>query len=372
MSRKPVQEWLLIFTYGFILVLITIHSGYLCRKLLFIARQFLPVAIAGILAFVLNHPYKYVQWFYQKKLRWTKKTSKISALLTVYAGVLGVVGAALRYALPRFVSGLQLFIEQREMYIRAFEKSMVSVLNKLGVEQMDLTPIIEGIASYLGRLDEILREFLPQMARITTGVFRLIAVMGIVFVLSAYILYEKEHLKNQVNRLYHAFIPERYAKSVDDFVATSIEVFDNFVVGQGMESLILGGLCFAGMFLLRLEYSGFVSLVVGLTAFVPFLGAYVGGSVGTLLLLFISVKKAVTFLVFFIILQQIENNFIYPRVVGKRIGLSCVFVLAAVTVGGGLFGVAGMILGVPCVTLLYIMIQRAVVYRERQKRLDKK
>ena len=159
-------------------------------------------------------------------------------------------------------------------------------------------------------------------------------------------------------------MPKSYAQPVRRFLYTALNVFDNFVAGQGLESIILGVLCFLGMFFLKLEYSGFVSIVVGLTAFIPFFGAYIGGGLGTILLLFISVRKAVVFLTFFVILQQIENNFIYPRVVGKRTGLPGLWVLAAVSVGGGLLGIVGMILSVPVVTLIYVMLQRNLEQHE--------
>ena len=118
-----------------------------------------------------------------------------------------------------------------------------------------------------------------------------------------------------MKRLYRAYMPEKIYTPVKHFILTALEVFDRFAAGQGMESLILGTLCFLGMFVLRLEYSGLVSLIVGMTAFIPLLGAYIGGGTGVVLLLFISAKKALTFLIFFIILQQIENNIIYPRAV---------------------------------------------------------
>lgn len=368
MRRKPVQEWMILLTYLFILIIITIHSGYLCRKLWFISKQFLPVIFAGVLALVLNRPYKYVQTFYEKNIKLPKKAARIGSLLTVYLGVLGVVAAAGRFALPRFVDGLRQFIENRENYMNAFERSALQLIQKVGISNLDLSPLMEGISGYLGRLDQVMDDLLPQMARLTTGAFRTVTVLGIVIVLSVYILYDKERLKNQAKRLYRAYMPAQMYCPVKQFLLTGLEVFDNFVAGQGLESLILGSLCFVGMFLLGLEYSGFVSLVVGLTAFIPLLGAYIGGGIGTILLLFVSVRKAVTFLIFFIILQQVENNFIYPRVVGKRTGLPGLWVLAAVTVGGGLFGVVGMILSVPTATLIYVMLKRGIEKREAMKR----
>ena len=367
MERKPVRQWMILITYIVLLIIVIVHSGYICRKLVFVGRQFIPVICAGILALVLNHPYEYVQRFYENKGKIPKKAARIFGLLTVYLGAVGVVATVFCFALPRLLSSLQQFIEKREEYMQAFEKSLAVLIGKAGIENLDISPLMEGISGYLGRLDRTMDTLLPQMARMTTGVLRSLASLGIIVVLSVYILYDKEHLKKQMKRIYRAYMPENLYEPVKSMLMTGVEVFDNFIAGQGLESLILGSLCFAGMFVLRLEYSGLVSLVAGLTAFIPILGAYIGGCVGVLLLMFISMKKALTFLAFFIVLQQVENNLIYPRVVGKRTGLPGLWVLAAVTVGGGLMGIIGMILSVPAATLAYVLLGRGVAMKERTK-----
>ena len=331
---------------------------------MFAGRQFFPVIGAGILALVLNHPYEYVRQFYEKKGKIPKKVARTCSLLTVYLGAVGVVAAVFCFALPRLISSVQQFIENREDYMQAFEQSLDVLIGKAGIKNLDISPLMEGISGYLGRLDRTMDVFLPQMARMTTGVLRTAATVGIVTVLSAYILFDKEKLKEQMKRLYRAYMPRGLYQPVKSMLLTGIEVFENFVAGQGIESLILGSLCFAGMFVLGLEYSGLVSLIVGLTAFIPILGAYIGGGVGVVLLMFVSMKKAMTFLIFFILLQQVENNLIYPRVVGKRTGLPGLWVLAAVTVGGGLAGIVGMILSVPAATFIYVLLSRGVARRE--------
>lgn len=366
MDRKPVQQWMLLMTYFVFLIIIVVHSGYICRQLCYVGRQFFPVIGAGILAFVLNHPYEYIRHFYEVKMKIPKKCARIFGLLSVYLAVFGVVAAVIHFALPRLIASIQQFIRNQDDYIQAFEKSTSLLIEKAGIKNLDISPLIEGISGYLGRLDATMDELLPRMARMTTGALSGLAAFGIVTVLSVYILYDKDKLKRQMKRLYRAYMPKSIYQPVKSFILTALEVFDNFVAGQMIESLILGVLCFAGMVLLGLSYSGLVSLVVGLTAFIPLLGAYIGGGLGVLLLLFISAKKALVFLVFFIVLQQVENNVIYPRVVGKRTGLPGLWVLAAVTVGGSLFGIWGMIFSVPTATLIYVLIGESVRRRERK------
>lgn len=372
MERRPVRQWMVLITYVVFLIIIIVHSGYICRRLAFAGRQFFPVIGAGILALVLNHPYEYVRQFYEEKGKIPKKAARIFSLLTVYLGAVGAVAAVFCFALPRLLSSVQQFIENREAYIQAFEQSLAMLIRKAGIENLDISPLMEGISGYLGRLDRTMDELLPQMARMTTGALRTAASFGIITVLSVYILFDKEKLKRQMKRIYRAYMPETVYQPVKSILLTGFEVFENFVAGQGIESLILGSLCFIGMFVLRLEYSGLVSLIVGLTAFIPILGAYIGGGVGVALLLFISLKKAMTFLVFFILLQQVENNLIYPRVVGRRTGLPGLWVLASVTVGGGLGGIVGMVLSVPTATFLYVLLGRGVARREKDFEVQEK
>lgn len=371
MDRKPVRQWIVPITYLVFLIIVVVHSGYICRQLCFVGRQFLPVLCAGILAFVLNHPYEYVRIFYEKKGKIPKKASRIFGLISVYAGLIGVTAAVVRFALPRLINSIRNFAENQDDYMQAFEESTGMLIGKMGIKHLDLSPLIDGIAGYLGRLDQTMDTLLPRMARMTTGALSGLAAFGIITVLSIYIyiyiLYDKEKLKSQIKRLYRAYMPSGIYQPVKYFILTAVEVFDRFVAGQFIESIVLGSLCFTGMLVFRLDYSGLVSLVVGLTAFIPLLGAYIGGGIGFILLLFISSRKAFTFLIFFIILQQIENSLIYPRIVGKHTGLPCLWVLASVTVGGGLFGIIGMIGSVPVATLIYVLLRRGVERREKMK-----
>ncbi len=143
--------------------------------------------------------------------------------------------------------------------------------------------------------------------------------------------------------------------------------FKNYIIGQSTEAVILGSLCCVGMLVLRLDYAGMVSMVVGVTAFIPILGAYIGGVVAVVLLLMVSPVKALIFLIFFVLLQQVENNVIYPRVVGGRLGLPGIWVLLAITVGGQIGGVVGMLFAVPTATVIYTLVKNSVRSHEKRK-----
>ena len=188
-------------------------------------------------------------------------------------------------------------------------------------------------------------------------------ILALVF--SIYMLSGRDNLLRQCRRLVDAYIPKKIAVPLLDIVHLTSDTFSRFVVGQLIEACILGGLCAAGMLFIQADYAPLIGVLIGCTALIPVVGAYVGAIVSALLLLVVSPIKALIFLIFLVILQQVEGNVIYPRVVGTSIGLPGIWVLTAVTVGAGLGGIPGVLLSVPVASVLYTLLRRDV-----HKRLD--
>lgn len=185
--------------------------------------------------------------------------------------------------------------------------------------------------------------------------------IGMIFAI--YLLGAKEKLCSQADRVMQAYLKPETRKKVLYVLKTLHETFTSFIVGQCMEAVIIGTLCAAGMMLLRLPYAVMTGVVVGVTALIPVVGAYIGAAIGAFMVFTVNPIQAVVFVVFLVILQQLEGNLIYPRVVGSSIGLPGLWVLAAVTVGGGVLGVAGMLLGVPLAAACYRLFGDAVKKR---------
>ena len=175
-------------------------------------------------------------------------------------------------------------------------------------------------------------------------------------VFSVYLLAQKEKLLAQSKRLLLAAIPQKAGKRTMHILQITNNAFSSFVTGQVTEAFILGALCCMGMLILRLPYALPVSVIICFTSLIPIFGAWIGAATGAFLIVFVSPIKALTFLIFLLILQQVEGNLIYPRVVGKSVGLPGLWVLAAVTIGGGAFGIAGMLLGVPICSVVYVLV----------------
>lgn len=186
--------------------------------------------------------------------------------------------------------------------------------------------------------------------------------IGLVF--SIYILADKETLKRQTLRLVRVWFPKRFGRSIIHIVSVCNRSFRNFIAGQAIEAVILGTLCTIGMLILRLPYAPMIGALVGVTALIPIVGAFIGTIIGAFLILTISPFKAFLFVAFFIILQQLEGNLIYPKVVGSKINLPAIWVLAAVTIGGSLARPLGMLLGVPAVSAAYELLKEATRKQE--------
>ena len=193
-------------------------------------------------------------------------------------------------------------------------------------------------------------------------------VLGLVFAI--YILMSKETLKDQTKRLINAYLPSKVADNIFEVARLSRTTFSNFIIGQTVEAFILGALCTIGMIILGLPYAPMVGSLVGITAFIPIIGAFIGGAIGAFMIFTVDYMQAFIFIIFLVILQQLEGDLIYPRVVGSTIGLPSIWVLFAVTVGGSLWGITGVLLGVPIVSVIYSLVKIQV--KNREKRLKVK
>ena len=370
MEREKLKSalWVITYTVGLVLVVIRIED------ILYGAGRFLgllrPLLLGIVIAFVLDHPYEHLRGWYQR--RWGLRRAKIWAIVSVYVLALGAIAALIGIVAPEVVRNVMSFAASADSYLLEVQSGVNAVTDALGLSRIDLTELIELVNSYLRNLTQALSGLLPQIVEVTAGLVSALATFFLALALSIYIMSGKERLLSQVKRCLRVYLPQRFLRPLSGFMGTVYQVFDNYVAGQCKEAVILGVLCFLGMTVMRLDYAGMVSVVVGVTALVPILGAYIGGAVGVILLLFVSPGKAVAFLVFLIVLQQVEGNVIYPRVVGRKIGLPGMWVLLAIGVGGGLWGIWGMLIGVPLTTVLYQLLRQNVHYREGLLNLQQK
>ena len=242
----------------------------------------------------------------------------------------------------------------------------MAFIEKYGILPENITETLTGIdwRSKISQIVQVLTSGIGSVMDIlisaVTSVFSWVvsALLSVIF--SIYLLSGKEKLVCQFRKLTRHYLKDTWVKKLNYVLDIANDCFHKYIVGQCTEAVIIGILCTVGMLILRLPYATMIGALVGFTALIPVAGAYIGAIVGAFMILTISPMKAVIFLVFILVLQQLEGNIIYPKIVGSSMGLPGMWVLAAVTVGGGVMGIIGMLLGVPLAATLYRLIQNDV------------
>ena len=224
--------------------------------------------------------------------------------------------------------------------------------------QSKITSIISTVTSGVG---SVMTVVISTVSTVVSGVTT--TVLAVIFAI--YVLLSKDKLLSQLKTLIKHYLPEVVSEKLYYVSSVANDSFHKFIVAQCTEAVILGALCTLGMFILRLPYAAMIGAVTVVTAFIPVVGALLGGAVGAFLILMESPVKALIFIVFIVLLQQIEGDLIYPKVVGNSMGLPSIWVLAAVTVGAGMFGVLGMLLSVPAASTVYRLIKNDVIRKDR-------
>lgn len=324
----------------------------------------IPLLLGGVLAFILNIPVS----FYERKLfPNSQKPSLIkcrravciaAAFVTVFAVLVLVVWLVV----PQLVSGVQLLAAEVPGAISSF----IIWLNTLEFMPDDTIAALSSV-DWSSKLDQILDVLLSGIGSVTDIVFRALSgvVSGIVsavlsLIFAVYILASKEKLGRQFERVMNRYLKRSWTDRIEYLLSVFDDSFHRYLVGQCTEAVILGVLCTLGMLVFRLPYATMIGALIAVTALIPIAGAYIGAGVGAFMILTVSPAKALIFLVFILVLQQLEGNLIYPRVVGSSMGLPAIWVLAAVTVGGGIMGIGGIILGVPIAAALYRLLRENV------------
>ena len=336
-----------------------------------------PILIGLILAFVLNLLLSPLERLWDKLFLKensrpiVKKLRRPICLLLSFLIVLGIIFAVCFVVIPKLGSTVVDMVNTISAYVKTLDVRYDDLRATLEQYAITLPEIDLGKNDLLTKITDLLAKggsaLLNTTFSVTTSVLSAVVnlLMGVVF--SVYILAQKETLGRQIKRLLYAVFPEKRVTPFLAFLSRVSRTFSQFVTGQTIEAVILGTLVFLGMLILRLPFAPVIAVLVGVTALIPILGSWIGAIVGALLILPSSFMQAIWFVVFLIVLQQIEGNLIYPHVVGKSVGLPGIWVFFAVIVGSGLGGIAGMLLGVPVCAVIYDEVRRAMRKREAAK-----
>lgn len=320
-----------------------------------------PVFLGCAVAYLVNILMSFYErhWFPAAQVGWKKSSRRPVCMLGAMLTLVILVVLVIALVVPQLGSCFALIAERLppllEKAVRTLAQAEIipaDLTDKLAAVnwQEKLGEIAKTLASGLGSVVNVVVSTASSLiSAVTTFVLALI--------FSIYLLSGKEKLGGQARRFLKHYLPERWYEKVMYVLGVLNDCFHKFIVGQCTEAVILGCLCTVGMLLFRFPYATMIGALVAFTALIPVIGAFLGGGIGAFLILMESPAKALFFLVFFIVLQQLEGNLIYPRVVGSSIGLPGIWVLAVVTVGGSVFGIPGILLGIPLTAALYRLIR---------------
>lgn len=354
-------------------VLVLMYSGWIFGVLKVVWSVILPLVIGGAVAFVLNLILRNLEkiWFPHSKRKTVQKSRRGICIVLSLAIILAAVTILINVIVPELVNvfvtisgGIpDLYSTVRDWIIRHAEEYPQFQEQLLGLE-LDWGSIMGKISSVLTQgINQIVTAAFSTVGSLVTALINLF--VAVIFAI--YVLAGKEKLGAQIRRLANTFLKPETLRRGGVVLRVANDSFTSFFVGQFVEAIILGTLCFLGMSLLRFPYASMIGTLVGATALIPILGAYIGAGVGALMIVMVSPLKAIEFLIFIVVLQQLEGNLIYPRVVGTSIGLPGIWVFAAVMIGSGVAGIAGVLLGVPVAATCYKLIR--IVTEEREEKI---
>ena len=338
-----------------------------------------PFVLGGVIAFVTNVPMSFLEKkIFTKAKKENKAVGKlarpISLLLTIVLGI-GVIALVMFGVIPQLtrtmgtlVMSISDFIPQMQSWIREFSHNNQEIMKLVDQVQFQPDQAIKWGISFLGNgAGNMMNTTVSAVGSIVSGV----ATFFIAFSFSCYILFQKEKLHIQIRKVFFAFLPKEKAEVFLRICSLTYRTFANFLTGQCLEAIILGCMFCVTLSILRMPYALLIGVLIAFTALVPIFGAFIGCAVGSFLIFMVSPKQAILFIIVFLVLQQIEGNLIYPHVVGESVGLPSIWVLAAVTIGGNLMGIVGMLVFIPLLSVLYTIFREFVYLRLKERHIKR-
>ncbi|MBE6776906.1 MAG: AI-2E family transporter [Ruminococcaceae bacterium] len=344
---------------------ITNVFSFISTAFSFISPIIVALCIAFIFNVLLNALEKKVFFFMDKsKWRFMSTLKRIICLLLTYVIAFGIISLLVLVLIPDIVETILQVVKNLPTFLADIREWAISVAQNFGIEAESIPVLTLDTESLTKGLQNILTSYSNNIVDgavdVTSSVIGGIYDTVFSLFISVYVLAQKERIGRFVKKLINAYTPKKIAKRVYHISSLAADAFSRFIGGQLVEACILGALCYVGMLILGIPNAATISVLVGVTALVPIVGAVAGISIGFLLLVITDPLKAVLFVAFMLILQQLEGNLIYPRVVGKVVGLPGVIVISVVLVGGNIGGILGALISVPTAAVIFVLLKEGI------------
>ena len=374
-NKKKLTRWLIGIATACILIFLGVQNiDAVAGALSWCIGIMMPLVVGGGIAVILNVPMRALEenlWKKSKNSFLIKIRRPVAFLISLIV-IIGILTGVVIIVLPTLVETLKMVAQSSIDLVNKFSAMSDEEILALPFGEIlldiDWDHLLDSLKSWVtDRAHGIVHTVFGTVTSLVGSIIDLF--VSVAFAI--YLLFSKRTLKRQAKRIVRAWLPETKSSWILHASHLTNLNFRNFIAGQFIEALILAALCFVGMLIFGFPYAAMISTLVGVTAIIPVIGGFIGGGVGAFLILTVDPIRALWFVVYLIILQQIEGNVIYPRVMGSRVNLSAMWVLAAVTVGGGIGGPIGMLLGVPLASTVYTLIKEATEKREAELGITK-
>ena len=381
LSRETVKRIKGLIVFAALVVACLWKYDVVVSVLAFIFHVIFPFVLGGAIAFILNVPMNFIQrhLFAPERVERHKIQKKIArpvSMLLVIFGVFGIVALVMFVLIPQLGdtfsnlgSSIQAFIPKVQEWAEKLFHDNKEIMTWVNSLKFDWNKIMDaGIDFFKNGAGSVLDSTITAAKSIVSG----ITTFFIAFVFAVYILLQKEKLGIQAKKVLFAFVRKGRAEAAMEVLSLTYNTFSNFLTGQCLEAIILGSMFVITMTLFKLPYALLVGIVIAFTALIPIFGAFIGCALGAFLIFMVDPFKALMFVILFLVLQQIEGNLIYPHVVGNSVGLPSIWVLAAVSIGGSLLGIVGMLIFIPIISVVYALFREIVYLKLRQKKINPK
>ncbi|ELC8361675.1 AI-2E family transporter [Clostridium perfringens] len=374
-KNNKIKDYIFLSTYIILLIFFFINIKDIMNflyKFLGILKPF----IWGIaIAFILNIPVKLIEKNLGNSKFFKGMKRSFSITLTFLFFILAITLFIL-FVIPQLLSSISTLMNSIPEYLSQFEKFLeVNAINN-SQSQVMMQNIINELLNMWKEIlkvtSQIVGTSLGYLLDFTLGITYGVINFFLALILAIYMLASKEILISQLKLIIYAFVSKNKADRIIELGKMCNEMFSKFILGQCTEALVIGVLCFIGMIILKMPYALLISVVIGVTALIPVFGAFLGTIPSAFIILIIDPIKALWFIIFIIVLQQLEGNLIYPRVVGSSIGLSALWVMFAMIVGGSLFGIIGMLIGIPIFGVVFKILKRVANRKINEKGIERR
>lgn len=335
-----------------------------------------PFVIGFIIAYLLTRPLNFIERLLNRRLfKKAKKQQSINrgiSIVIVFILFLLLLALIIYSIIPQLIESVTTLARNADGYIKSINTLLDKLFAHFNIDASFLEEILGSSQEMFIKLTDYIASKLPELLNFSVSIGSGISNVFIGFVASVYMLSGKERFAAQIKKILFAIFPSRFVNETVSAFTYMHETFGKYFSGQSIDSVVLGIICFILMSLFKMEYALLISMIIMITNFIPFIGPFIGAIPSAFILLMVQPTKVIWFIIMIVVLQQIEGNIIAPKIVGKTTGLSSFWVVFSIIIGGGFFGVTGVILAVPAFSVIYTFAKRFIERRLREKNMPAK